>query len=373
MKILYVTTLGTSMSFFCSLIKELIDEGNTVDLACNSIVSNVPEYYLELGCKIINLPCTRSPLSKDNISAYWQLKKFISENHYDIVHCHTPIAGAITRLACRKFRKNGLRVFYTAHGFHFYKGASLKNWLLYYPIEKFCSRFTDTLITINHEDYDRARRHLHARRTEFVPGVGLDIGRFAGAAADRAGIRRELGVPEDAFLLISVGEVNRNKNHEIVIRALARIARPEIHYVIVGKGPLVPKLQELAVALGVGANVHFAGHRDDVPELLKAADVDVFPSIREGFGLAAVEGMAVGLPLICADNRGTRMYATEYDRADFHGMCSDLEMYACAITRLADDRQLYQELSALGPPIAAQFSVQRINRIMIDRIYEIKE
>lgn len=95
---------------------------------------------------------------------------------------------------------------------------------MYYPAEWLCSFWTDTLITINQEDYDRARRHLHARRMEFVPCVGLDIGRFAGAAADRAGIRRELGVPEDAFLLISVGEVNRNKNHEIMIRALARIA-----------------------------------------------------------------------------------------------------------------------------------------------------
>lgn len=370
MRILYVTTIGSTMEFFGPLIRDLIDGGNCVDIATNDTAAQVPELYRSLGCRIHHVDFSRSPLSRNNLRAYHQLRRVIGNGDYDVVHCHTPVAAAVTRLVCRKYRKKtGLKVFYTAHGFHFYNGAPLKNWLMYYPAEWLCSFWTDTLITINQEDYDRARRHLHARRTEFVPGVGLDIGRFAGAAADRAGIRRELGVPEDAFLLISVGEVNRNKNHEIVIRALAHIARPEIHYVIVGKGPLVPKLQELAVALGVGANVHFAGHRDDVPELLKAADVDVFPSIREGFGLAAVEGMAAGLPLICADNRGTRMYASEYKRGDFSGMCTGVEMYAAAIERLADDRQLYDEMARIGPRVAEQFSTRRINKLMLEHIY----
>ena len=163
MKILYVTTIGTTMGFFHSFIKELIDEGNTVDFACNSTISNVPECYRDLECRIFNLSCTRSPLNRDNIRAYKQLKKMISENHYDIVHCHTPVAGAITRLACREYRKGGLKVIYTAHGFHFYKGAPLKNWLVYYPIEKFCSHFTDTLITINREDYDLANKKMQVK------------------------------------------------------------------------------------------------------------------------------------------------------------------------------------------------------------------
>lgn len=374
MRILYVTTIGSTMEFFGPLIRDLIDCGNCVDIATNDTAAQVPELYRSLGCRIHHVDFSRSPLSRNNLRAYHQLRRVIGNGDYDVVHCHTPVAAAVTRLVCRKIRKKtGLKVFYTAHGFHFYKGAPLKNWLIFYPLEWLCSFWTDTLITINREDYDLADRHLHARRTEFVPGVGFDYDRFANASVDRAAKRRELGVPEDAFLLVSVGELNFNKNHSIVIRALAKLNRSDLHYGIAGKGEMETELRHLADVLGVGDRVHLWGYRNDVPEVLKAADVDAFPSIREGFGLAAVEGMAAGLPLICADNRGTRMYASEYERGDFSGMCTGVEMYAAAIERLADDRQLYDEMARIGPRTTEKFSVQNINRMMFDRIYEIKE
>ena len=170
-------------------------------------------------------------------------------------------------------------------------------------------------------------------------------------------------------VLVSVQELNLNKNHSIVIRALAKLNRSDLHYGIAGKGEMETELRQLADALGVGDRVHLWGCRNDAPEVLKAADVDVFPSIREGFGLAAVEGMAAGLPLICADNRGTRMYASEYERGDFSGMCTGVEMYAAAIERLADDRQLYDEMARIGPRVAEQFSTRRINKLMLEHIY----
>lgn len=370
MKILYVTTIGRTMRFFEPLIRALVEAGHTVDIAANDASSRVPDGYRAMGCNVYRVDFSRSPLSPHNIRAARQLKRVIENGCYDAVHCHTPVAAAVTRLVCRKYRKKtGLKVFYTSHGFHFYKGAPLQNWLVYYPVEWLCSFWTDTLLTINREDYDLAERHMHARRTEFVPGVGFDYDRFANASVDRAAKRRELGVPEDAFLLVSVGELNFNKNHSIVIRALAKLNRPDLHYGIAGKGEMEAELRQLADALGVGDRVHLWGYRNDIPEVLKAADIDVFPSIREGFGLAAVEGMAAGLPLICADNRGTRMYASEYKRGDFSGMCTGLEMYAAAIERLADDRQLYHEMALIGPRTAEQFSVQRINRLMMEYIY----
>ena len=162
MKILYVTTIGLTMIFFKGLVKELIDVGHIVDIACNEETHKVPDCYREWGCKVYEIDCSRSPLSNGNIRAIRELKRIVYENHYDIVHCHTPIAGACTRLACKDFRKYGVKVFYTAHGFHFYKGAPIKNWLLFYPIEKLCSRFTDTLITINKEDYSLAKKRMKA-------------------------------------------------------------------------------------------------------------------------------------------------------------------------------------------------------------------
>ena len=368
MRILYVTTVGLTMIFFKDLVKELISEGNTVDIATNEDEYKVDTLYHELGCNIFQVDFSRSPLNKGNLKAFKQLKKLVSENHYDIVHCHTPVAGTITRLACRENRKGGLKVIYTAHGFHFYKGAPLKNWLLYYPIEKFCSRFTDVLITINHEDFELAKKKMKTKRIEYVPGVGVDVDKFANTVVDRAAKRRELGIPEDAFLLLSVGELNENKNHQIVIQALAELKNPNIHYMIAGKGPLHDYLLDLAKDSGVEKQVHLLSYRNDVAELYKTADVDVFPSIREGLGLAAVEGMAAGLPLICADNRGTREYAVHNENAIVcqHG---NVKEFGSAILKLNHSRDIAMNFGNKGKKMAAHSSGDAVNHDMI-KIYE---
>ena len=372
MRILYVTTIGRTTRFFEQFIRELIAAGHQVDFAANEEGSAVPEVYREIGCQVFHAAFSRSPLSSDNLKAIKSVRKIVSDGNYDIVHCHTPVASLVTRLACRKLRKKtGLKVFYTAHGFHFYKGVPFKNWMIYFPLEWLCSFYTDTLITINKEDYDRAQKRLHAKRTAYVPGVGIDVERFAGAKVDRAAKRAELGIPEDAFLLISVGELNRNKNHEIVIRALAKLRRPDIHYMIAGKGPQEEHLRSLANESGIGDNFHLLGYRHDIPELYKTADADVFPSIREGLGLAALEGMAAGLPLICSDNRGTREYALSYNVSGFDPMSRDENMFAASIENLADHRELCEELSRQGQTIAEKFSVKKVNIIMYRDIYGI--
>lgn len=366
MKHLYVTTVGSTMVFFVDLIKELINRGHTVEIACNDKAAPVPNCYCEWGCTVYQIDCSRSPLSVRNLKAVKELKTIVEENQYDIVHCHTPIAGAVTRLACKNLRKNGVRVFYTAHGFHFYKGAPLKNWLIYYPIEKFCSYFTDTLITINHEDYELAKKKMKAKRVEYVPGVGVDVDKFANTVVDRAAKRRELGIPEDAFLLLSVGELNENKNHQIVIRALAELKNSNIHYMIAGEGPLKGYLKNLALELGVADQVHILGFRNDVPELYKVADVNVFPSIREGLGLAAVEGMTAGLPLICSDNRGTREYAKCGKNAI---VCSNsVTEYASAVLTLLNDASKRTEYGNSGMFDSRQFDFRIIEKMTM-KIY----
>lgn len=294
-------------SFFKPHIEMLVREGHHVDIACNSRDLSLDSLYGELGCDFYQIDFSRSPLSPDNMKAYGQLKKVIEKGGYDIVHCHTPNASVITRLVCRKFRKkNGLKVFYTAHGFHFYKGAPKLNWMVYYPVEKFCSRFTDKLITINREDYELAKNKFNAGEVHYVPGVGIDLSRFENVQIDKAKKRKEIGVPEDAFLLLSVGELNENKNHQIIIRALAKLNDPNVHYAIAGVGDKKEYLLSLANELGVSEQVHLLGYRKDIPELNHAADVFCFPSVREGLPVSPVEAMACGLPVIAAENRGTR-------------------------------------------------------------------
>lgn len=302
MKLLYVTTIGSTMDFFKSIIRELIARGNIIDIATNETDSPVADCFKAWGCKVYPLSCSRSPLKKSNFKTINEIKTIVTEGKYDIVHCHTPIAAACTRFACKRMRKEGTKVFYTAHGFHFYKGAPKKNWMIYYPIEKLCARWTDVLITINKEDYELAKKKLHAKQVEYVPGVGIDVDKFANTIVDKAAKRRMIGVPEDAFLLLSVGELNENKNHQIVIKALAEVNDAKIHYAIAGTGPKKDELEKLAEDLNV--NLHLIGYRSDVAELYKAADIYILPSIREGLNVSIMEAMASGLPVICGRIRG---------------------------------------------------------------------
>lgn len=293
------------MEFFDLFVKELIDEGHTVDIATNETIKPVPVCYREWECKIFPLSCSRSPLHKANMQAVKRIRRLVEENHYDIVHCHTPVAAACTRLACRKLRKKqGVKVFYTAHGFHFYKGAPLKNWMIYYPVEKLCARYTDKLITINQEDFELAKRKMKAQEVLYVPGVGVDLTRFQNVTVDKASKRSELGIPEEATVLLSVGELNENKNHQIIIRAMAQLHRKDVHYMIAGVGPKADELKELTQSLGITEQVHLLEYRKDVPELLAVADIFVFPSYREGLSVSLMEAMACGLPCVVSRIRG---------------------------------------------------------------------
>ena len=367
MKILYVTTVGGTMRFFENFISDLIDAGHTVDIMCNEAVSKVPDIYKNRECKIYHHSATRKPLSKGTLRTVKEIKELIAKNQYDIVHCHTPIAAACTRLACKSDRKHGLKVFYTAHGFHFYKGAPIKNWLLYYPIEKVCSYFTDVLITINKEDYDFSCHKLNAKHSEYVPGVGIEVQAIRNKEVDYVAKRREIHVPLEAFLMLSVGELNRNKNHEVVIRALAEMKNEKVHYAIAGRGGLAEYLVQLSEKLGVAKQVHVLGYRTDIAELYKVADLCCFPSIREGLGLAAIEGMAVGLPLIVSDNRGTRAYAENDINAI---VCSprDIDAWKQGIERLVHDSELRLSMGIRNRDIAEQYDVTIIN-IKMEEIY----
>jgi glycosyltransferase involved in cell wall biosynthesis len=243
----------------------------------------------------------------ENIKAYTQTKKIIDENNYALIHSHSPIGGFLSRIAARDARKNGTKMIYTAHGFHFFKGAPLMNWLIFYPIEKISSKLTDILVTITHEDYKLAQKKMYAKKVVYVPGIGIDTAMFAPKdedAAINAHKRDELGISKDDIVMLSVGELNKNKNHEIVLRSMAQLGHSNLHYVIAGRGDLKEYLKQLAQNLGVGDQLHLLGFRTDVKELFKMADFFVHPSFREGLSVAVMEAMANGLPVICSEIRG---------------------------------------------------------------------
>ncbi len=368
MKILYVTTIGLTMGFFNCFIKRLIDEGNTIDIATNEMETKVPDCYREWNCAVHQIDTSRSPFNKGNINAVKQIRQLVQKENYDIVHCHTPVAAMCTRLACKDLRKQGTKVIYTAHGFHFFKGAPFINWLLYYPVEWFLAHYTDVLITINREDYARAQKFA-AKKVCYVPGVGIDTKKFAISdevrQENRKAIREELGIPVDAMVLLSVGEVNENKNHRIVIDALAKCERKDVHYIICGQGPLQPDHIELAKQLRIGGRVHLVGYRNDVVRYYQAADVFIFPSIREGLGLAALEAMCSGLPIIASENRGTIEYI-EDNKSGRLCKANDLEQFSDVIQELVNDEELRQRLALEGLLATKRFTLDNVIQHMQD-------
>jgi glycosyltransferase EpsD len=258
--------------------------------------------------KKYNIPIDRSPLRAANIAAYRQLKSVIEQNQYRLIHCHTPMGGVVARLAARQARKSGTKVIYTAHGFHFCKGAPIQNWLLYYPIESNLARVTDCLITINEEDHNLAiNRKFKARRIEHVHGVGINTDRFRPITqSERITLRQRNSYQSDDLLLFYAGEFNHNKNQQVLIQAIAQLKEqiPTLRLLLAGEGLLQQDCRKLAMELGIIDKVHFLGYRNDIEKLLPMCDIAVSGSIREGLPVNIMEAMACGLPIIAARNRG---------------------------------------------------------------------
>lgn len=261
----------------------------------------------EIGCVKHEWECARTPFSWKNVKAYKEIKELLKRENFEIIHCHTPMGAVLTRLASKKYRKSGTKVIYTAHGFHFYDGAPKKNWMIYYPIEKFLSNWTDVLITINKEDYNRAKKKLHAKKTVYIPGVGVDTEKFdcnLYTKEEMENCRNELGVPSEAKLLLSVGELNENKNHEIVIKALAELERDDLYYIVAGAGVKEAELKQLISDLQLNDRIQLLGYRDDIALLYEVADIYILPSKREGLNVSLMEAMASAKPCVAGRIRG---------------------------------------------------------------------
>ena len=304
-KVLFVATVTNHINaFHIPYLKMFKDQGYEVHVASNG---NEPIEYCD---KHFNLQFARSPFKIQNIKAYKQLKKIINDNRYKIIHCHTPVGGVLTRLAARKSRKKETRVIYTAHGFHFFKGAPIKNWLIYYPVEKYLSKYTDCLITINKEDYELAKRKFKTKDIEYVPGVGVDKNKFdfEMTEEEKKEYRKSLHIDEDDFVFVQVGELNNNKNQIMTIEAIKELVKEnnKIKLLLVGIGDLKEYYENKIKEYSLEKSVFLLGYRNDVPKLLKISDVLISTSKREGLPVNILEAMFAGLPIIATNCRGNR-------------------------------------------------------------------
>lgn len=318
----------------------------------------------------------RSPYSLKNREVYRQLKRLMEEEGFQLVHCHTPMGGVMARLAAHA---TGTRpVIYTAHGFHFFKGAPLVNWICYYPMERWLSRYTDQQICINEEDYERAKT-FHAHYVDYVPGVGIDLEKIQNAAGIDVGRKKaELGLPLDKKIILSAGELIKRKNHESVIRAIAQMADQSVLsfvYVICGHGELEEYLKGLVADLGIEEQVLFLGYRSDIMEIYRVADLYVFPSFQEGLPMALLEAMASGLPVVCSDIRGSRDLMAEHvaDGQSGWSLCAggvivkkadDSKAYGEAIKKMLDDSERLEECGKRNEEMAEGFTVECVGERM---------
>ncbi|MDX5475449.1 MAG: glycosyltransferase family 4 protein [Bacillaceae bacterium] len=359
-KILFCATVDYHFkAFHLPIMKWFKEQGWEVHVAASG------EIQLPFTDQKFNIPIQRTPFSPKNLDAYTQMKTIIEQNHYSIIHCHTPLGGVLTRLAAKRTRdERDSKVIYTAHGFHFCKGSPFLNWLIYYPIEKYLASYTDTLITINVEDYQLATSHkFKAAQIKHVHGVGVDINKFKPIdEKQKKALRFKLGIPQEEFLLFYAAEFNKNKNQQLLIKVIDRLKDelPLARLLLAGEGPMLTECKKLASTLQVADRVHFLGFRKDIDDLLQASDVAVGSSFREGLPVNIMEAMACGLPVIATKNRGHK----ELIRNGKNGWViepNELETFAGKILYLSNNKDVLKILGMNGrQDIAQRYSTSRV-------------
>ncbi|MEO2508740.1 glycosyltransferase family 4 protein [Clostridium paraputrificum] len=360
-KILYVTTISNTINAF--LVKHILflkNNGYDVGVAC-SLKNEIDEKLIEEGVRVHIVPYNRNPLKISNLKAANQIKMIVNENNYDIVHVHTPVAAFYSRLF---LRKEAVEVVYTCHGFHFYKGAPIINWLIYYPLEKIASRWTDVIVTINKEDYNNAKRmKLRGKNKVFLmKSVGIDPNKYyTDPSFDRDKYRQKIGVDENDFMILILAEINNNKNHIQVIKAMELLKEDNLNIKVIcaGKGKLINKLQKIVSEKGLRENIRFIGFRKGVKELIECSDCIALFSKREGLGKCLLEGMIMHKPVIATNTRGPRELVKNEKNGLLVGV-GDIENTAKIIKRLYNNEELRVSFGEESEIIAREFYLENV-------------
>ena len=309
-RVLFTATVRSHIGqFHQPYLEYFYQKGWEVHIACKNNF-NVKSVDISCPCVFHDIAYERSPFARKNIQAYYQFKKLLESYHFDIIHCHTPVASVISRIAARGNRKSGTRVIYTAHGFHFYRGASLLNWLIFYPLEKYLSRYTDVLITINEEDYMHAKsKGFKADKTVKINGVGVDLSKFKPIdEAKKIELRKKYGFGVDQTIMLCAADLSYRKHQDLLLEAFAlgSAAMPDALLVFAGTGDKEDEFKTLAQTLGISNKIRFLGYSRNVNDLMALSDMVISAARQEGLPLNIIEAMASGLPVIASDCRGNR-------------------------------------------------------------------
>lgn len=362
MKVLLTATVQSHIcQFHKPLVEVLHSHGCEVHVAAKDNLAEKNGLKLDFVEKVYDIPFARSPKSPDNIKAYEQLKKIIKDGNYDVIHCNTPMGGIVTRLAARKARTNGTKVYYTAHGFHFYQGAPKKNWIVFYPIEKFFSRFTDKLITITHEDYKLASEKFHCQ-VEHIHGVGVNEERYYPVSAEeQLKLREEFGFSADQKIILCIGELLPNKNQTMAIHMMQQVVKqfPDAMLLLAGNGPEKENLEAEIRQCGLTRNARMLGYCTFLEKYQRISDILVACSKREGLPLNLVEAMLSGNPVVASINRGHRELIQDGKTGFLVSVDSSGHM-AEKVLELLLDSQKYNEVSRKARTYALDYGFKSV-------------
>ena len=366
-----VLLTATVQSHVCQFHKPLVEvlhaHGCEVHVAARNNLAEKNGLKLDFVEKVFDIPFSRSPKSKDNLKAEKMLKQIINEGNYDVIHCNTPMGGIVTRIAAKQARKNGARLIYTAHGFHFYEGSPKKNWMIYYPIEKYFSRKNDTLITITHEDYRLPKTKFHCQ-VEHIHGVGVDEKRyFPVSKEEKLRLRKEMGFGENQKLLLCVGELLPNKNQKMAIYAMQRIVKqyPDAILFIAGNGPEKDNLENEIKQCGLENNVRMLGYCTHLQDYQHIIDVLVACSYREGLPLNIVESMLSGNPVVASINRGHKELIHNGENG-YLVSCNDSDAMVDSVLELFSDDCKVEQLSKNAYGFAMDYSFTSVKKELED-------
>ena len=371
-KVLLTATVQSHIcQFHKPLVKVLHELGHEVHVAARNNLAEKNGLMLDFVDKVYDIPFARVPWNRSNIYAYKLLKEIVQKEEYDIIHCNTPVGGILTRLAAIKERKKGCKILYTAHGFHFYKGAPVKNWLIYYPIEKLFSRVTDVLITINKEDYELAKSKFKTH-VEYIHGVGVDADRYKPVSDnDKKLLRKKMGYEDFENIILCIGELLPNKNQIMAIYMLKEVLKscPKTILLIAGNGPEKENLENQVKNLVLCENVKFLGYCTNLEKYQEIADVLVACSKREGLGLNIIEALLSGNPVVATRNRGHIELIHDYKNGYLVEQDNSHEM-ANRVTEILMDKyrlhSLRKEARKSGFVYAYEIVEQELEKIYIN-------
>ena len=345
---------ATVQSHICQFHKPLVDmlreQGDyEIHVAARNNLAEKNGLKLDFADQVFDVPFERLPFHRNNMAAFHMLRRILRENEYEFIHCNTPVGGALTRLAAKKYRCKGTKLIYTAHGFHFYRGGLGRRGLIYYAIERILARYTDCLITINSEDYALASRRFPCRVAR-IHGTGVPDDRYYPVSEEESrALRREMGFSPEARILLCIGELNANKNQAMAIEAMERVIRecPDAVLIIAGNGSLRERLESLVKAKGLEEHVCFLGYCTILEKYQRVSEMGISCSIREGLGLNVIEAMLTGNPVVATCNRG-HSEIIRHGENGFLVEINDAEGMASYIVRLLRHRELRQAMGRKG-------------------------